>query len=121
MTDAEEFSDLIGVPYKENGRDKNGFDCYGLVIEAEKRIGNKLDDVVYDCHEIRLARENERLLNVVPCEKIERGCILEMHASGQLHIGMAINEKEFIHCTINQGVRISKISMATIFKVFKVV
>lgn len=36
----ELLGDMVGVPYVFKGRDpKNGIDCYGLVMEAAKRLG----------------------------------------------------------------------------------
>ena len=33
------YDDLIGVPFVDGGRDKNGLDCWGLVKEAFRRQG----------------------------------------------------------------------------------
>ena len=33
------FDDLIGKPYKENGRGPDGYDCYGLVEIVSRRLG----------------------------------------------------------------------------------
>ena len=38
------FSDLIGKPYKKNGRGPDSYDCYGICIEVCKRIGTKLPE-----------------------------------------------------------------------------
>lgn len=44
----ELIKDLIGVPWKENGRDvKTGLDCYGLVLEVSKRAGLS----AFDCND----------------------------------------------------------------------
>ena len=40
--------DLIGIPYKDHGRDFSGMDCYGIAIEVLKRFGKNLPDVFYD-------------------------------------------------------------------------
>ena len=114
--------DLIGIPYKENGRTKeSGFDCYGLAIEVEKRLGKQLIDVQYENHDIELSSEYAPLLNVKKCNSIYQGVILEMHVKNELHIGVAINNKQFIHATRNQGVRISLISSYPIINKYEVV
>jgi len=116
-----EISDLIGIPYKENGRDLNGLDCYGLAIEVEKRLGKNLIDVVYDNHSEELAEEYKPLLNLREVSQIYRGVILEMHHDGELHIGVALNKEVMIHATINQGVRISKIGCLPIEHKYEVI
>lgn len=113
-------SDLIGIPYKDKGRDKSGYDCYGLVIECEKRLGKKLNDVVYDNHDIKLAQENVPTLNLVKTDIIKEGTVIEMHGCGELHIGFALDQKRMIHATTNQGVRISLINPRLIANLYEV-
>lgn len=43
-----EYRDLIGVPFKMRGRDTDGLDCYGLVMELYKRLGIELTDYEYE-------------------------------------------------------------------------
>lgn len=102
-------SDLIGIPYKENGRDSNGYDCYGLCIEVEKRLGRQLEDVIYENHDTRLFNEYLPTLNVCLTDNITEGTLLEMEYNGELHLAVALNNETMIHCTTNQGVKISPI------------
>ena len=91
------FDDLLGVPYKDHGRDKNGYDCYGLAIEAARRFGYKLDDVIYDDHALELSDEYKPTLNVTPIDKPRAGALIEMKCGDELHVGICINSREFIH------------------------
>ena len=41
------YTDLIGVPFVNRGRDKNtGFDCYGLVKEVFRRYGYTIPNMI---------------------------------------------------------------------------
>lgn len=113
-------SDLIGIPYKDKGRDKSGYDCYGLVIECEKRLGKHLNDVVYDNHDVSLVRENVSTLNLIKTDIITEGTVIEMHRNGELHIGFALDQKKMIHATTNQGVRISLINPKLVANIYEV-
>lgn len=113
-------ADLIGVPYKENGRDLKGLDCYGLAIEVCKRYGKTLKDVYYNNHDIELADKYAPTLNVRKTDEIKAGCLLEMTFLNELHIGVVINKKEFIHATKN-GVQINNIRNAPIINIYEVI
>lgn len=114
--------DLIGVPYKENGRSKEeGFDCYGLAIEVERRLGKKLNDVVYNNHDIELSNKYAPTLNVKLTNSIEEGNLIEMHLKNTLHIGVILNDREFIHATEKYGVKISSIKAFPISNIYKVI
>lgn len=101
-------SDLIGIPYKSCGRTKDGYDCYGLAIEVEKRIGKTLIDILSLSNQ-DLSQESASSLNVEKTDIIKTGTIIETRLNGNLHIGVALDSERFIHATINQGVRISLI------------
>lgn len=116
-----DISDLIGVPYKENGRSLEGLDCYGLAIEVEKRIGKNLIDVYYNNHNIELSDEYSPLLNIRKIVNVYPGALLEMHIGSELHIGVAITKDLMIHATKNQGVRISKINAYPITNIYEVI
>ena len=103
-----EINDLIGTPYRDHGRDAAGFDCYGLAIEVARRFGYKLNDVIYENHDIELSAQNVPTLNITPIEAPREGAIIEMETGNELHIGICLNAREFIHMTRN-GCRINQI------------
>ena len=113
-------SDLIGAPYKDNGRTVEGFDCYGLAIEVEKRFGKKLSDAVYENHDLELSQKWAPLLNVKKTDFIKAGSLLEIHVGNTLHVAVALDEVRMIHATTNQGVRISKIAAYRIAGIYEV-
>ena len=113
-------SDLIGIPYKEHGRDLSGLDCYGLAILVEKRFGKTLKDAVYENHDAELSQKWAPLLNVSKTDFITEGSILEFHIKNTLHIGVALNSQNMIHATTNQGVRISRIAAYKIANIYEV-
>lgn len=122
LLDTLEIKDLIGIPYKENGRDLTGLDCYGNGIFAVYILSKKkLRDVIYENHNIELADENAPLLNIRKTDFINKGTLLEIHAGNELHIGVALNKKEFIHATYNHGVKISPIGAYTVVNKYEVI
>lgn len=104
--------DLLGIPYKLHGRDKDGYDCYGLVIEVEKRFGRRLPDFY--------TKSKADHLNIGELIKSSRiiktntpvlgDLILFYDSKGRtVHIGVYLKNDDFIHCDC-YGVRISKLS-----------
>ena len=113
-------SDLIGIPYKDHGRTAEGLDCYGLAIVVLERFGKKLDDVVYENHDMELSGTWAPLLNVRRTDIIKAGSLIEIHIKGTLHIAVALDNRTMIHATTNQGVRISKIAAYKLAAVYEV-
>jgi hypothetical protein len=107
-------ADLIGIPYKPKGRDKNGMDCLGVAIEVLKRNGITLKDVFYEDTE---PETNKRIMETmeasIPSTKLERpeiNCIIEFTVLGQpSHIGVYLGNDEFIHASRQFGVVIDRL------------
>lgn len=103
-----ELNDLIGTPYKDHGRDASGYDCYGLAIEVSRRYGYKLNDIIYENHNIELSAQNVPTLNVTPIDEPREGAIIEMEYGDELHVGVCLNARDFIHMT-RQGCKVNRI------------
>ena len=92
----ELFKDLLGVKYKDNGRSKEGCDCYGLAIEVLKRLGIKLEDFINN--------PIEKKLDLKPIQNPEIGCIIWFRKSNVSHIAVYIGEGLLIHAKRDFGV-----------------
>ncbi len=107
---------LIGAKYKLHGRTKEeGFDCYGLVMAVEKKLGNELPDFDYkvDSYELFLKYYTE-MLNAKKVKKINafvEGAILLFSNSNGLknHIGVYVGDGFFVHCNYS-GVHLDKVT-----------
>ncbi len=110
--------DLIGVPYKDNGRDLNGLDCYGVVLLIAERSGIKVPDIKFENHNLALSDEYAPTLPVKETAELKEGIILEMDYKNSIHLGIVLNKKEFIHATKN-GVRINRIGTFKIRKMYE--
>jgi cell wall-associated NlpC family hydrolase len=108
--------DLLSVPYKKNGRDMNGFDCYGLVLEVCNRFGHKLKDFKYTDTSYKTF---EKILKEVDPEKegvklakppFLAGDIILFITAGTFenHCGVYLGDNQFIHCDI-YGVHVQDI------------
>ncbi len=102
------WDDLLTVPYKANGRDTSGMDCYGLVLECCRRNETPLRDVRYEGAEISADTLSfyTRKVNVRPIESAEAGAVIECEYKGNLHIGFLIDAKTVLHMTY-EGMRVS--------------
>lgn len=109
--------DLIGVRYTHYGRTKEqGFDCYGLAIEVERRLGHSLPDIEkarredYDfdeCRKIFFAKVKARQTDW-PEKKGD--VVLMKDMSGNLtHIGVYLGKGRVVHCDRRYGVHIDRI------------
>lgn len=110
--------DLLGVPFKIHGRDKSGFDCYGLAIEISKRFGHKLVDMFYDYNSTNNLQDlNDNTYNIthgsglIKTEQPTMSDVLLFFDSKNrtTHIGIYLSDDNFIHCD-GEGVHISKLS-----------
>ena len=116
------YDDLLSVPYKQNGRNKSGMDCYGLVIECCKRAGVELKDIVYKDSRVATDELTKYTagMNVREISSIKSGCIIQCEYASMLHIAFALDKKVCIHAT-HEGVRITPVCALKNVKYFEVV
>lgn len=107
-------SDLIGIKYKEHGRDLSGFDCYGYVMYAYKRLGIELPDFDYKTYSGKFITEClDAVLKGGHLKKIntltDDALILFNDSHGfKSHIGIYAGRNMFSHCD-KKGVHLEPI------------
>ena len=97
--------DLVGKPYRKNGRGPEGYDCYGLAIEVEKRFGHEWENIE-DCEKngydfnLCLAQWKTRVsIEEVTSPQQEGDVILLKDNHGVIsHIGIYLGSGMVIHC-----------------------
>lgn len=95
-----QYEDWRGVRYRSGGTDYRGVDCSGLVQAVFK-----------DAFEMDLPRtsaEQAKLGEPVPRDEIQPGDLLYFIDRGRKHVGVAVNENEFLHASRKKGVVLSK-------------
>lgn len=111
-----EYQDLIGIPFKDGGRDTHGMDCWGVVKTLLERQGYRhIPDYCISAFET-IAIQNEleqkrhiwrKLAFPVP------GCVILL-ANGCTplanHVGIVVDKRRFIHSYIRAGVCLSLLS-----------
>lgn len=107
------YDDLLNVPFKKFGRDKNGFDCYGVVMECCKRAGTPLKDLYGDIVDLPADRVNDYIsggLNVkeIPAPKVG-GLVYSIYKSN-VHVGYIVSRGLVLHATIDKGVKLSPLA-----------
>lgn len=111
-----EINDLIGIPYKKNGRDKNGFDCYGYLLELAKRKGKTLPDLEEmkndDVDFIKCLNDGKSLAEVKEAElplHDDDIIIFDNMCGVAHHCGWYLGDGLFTHCD-GHGVHCERIS-----------
>lgn len=110
-----ELSDLIGIKYKNHGRTKEeGFDCLGLVLEVEKRLGRDVADLDYEKPELSTFQKAKILKDGLPLKKIEKPVLYSIVIFGKgsynNHVGIYIGGGKMLHCTQEHGVHVTKLA-----------
>lgn len=110
-----DYEDLVGIPFKDGGRDENGYDCWGLARELFKRQGINLRD--YTCSSentivvAQLMKGDEPLWEKL--QKPRSGCLIAirmLHDGWANHCGIYIENGKFIHAYSEEtGVVIDRI------------
>jgi cell wall-associated NlpC family hydrolase len=97
---------LRGVAYRNGGSDPNGFDCSGFTQYVFAQHGVALP---------RDTREQSQVGEKIKRKDIQTGDLVFFHtvASGVSHVGIAVNDDEFVHAPSTAGVvRVEHLSSA---------
>lgn len=93
--------------FKNDKWQKSKNDCWTLLQDIFKdEHGKKLPDIPIFEDEESFVRGNIKHKKV---DKACKGIVVHVSTSKYEHIGYALNDKEYIHKTINQGVKITPI------------
>lgn len=110
------FDDLYDLPFMIHGRGNGGYDCYGLVIEVERRLGREMKDLYEEyTKENYLERLDENTrgfienMNLVKTDRPSYGDIIVFFENGKsVHVAVYLNRDDFIHCD-GRGVHIDNL------------
>lgn len=107
------YDDLLNIPFKKFGRDKTGFDCYGVVMECCRRAGTPLRDLYGGIVDLPADGVNDYIsggLNVreIPAPKV--GGLVYSIYHGNVHVGYIVERGLVLHATIDKGVKISPLA-----------
>ncbi len=106
------YEDLLNIPFKKFGRDRSGYDCYGLVMECCRRAGTPLRDLYGGIKDLPADRVNDYIsggLNVRQIETPRPGCLVYSIYRGNVHVGFMVSGSLVIHAT-EKGVRVSPVA-----------
>ncbi len=94
---------MLGQPYRFGGAAPGGFDCSGLVVYAAGGAGVRVP---------RTAAEQLGSGAVADARELQVGDLIFMHlAHKELHVGIALDDKRFIHAPSSGGhVRIDSLA-----------
>jgi lipoprotein Spr len=95
-----QYDDWRGVRYRPGGSDYRGVDCSGLV-----------QAIFRDAFEMDLPRtsiEQSKMGESVARGEIQPGDLLYFVDRGRKHVGVAVNENQFVHASRKKGVILSK-------------
>lgn len=104
------YDDLLNIPFKKFGRDKNGYDCYGVVMECCRRAGTPLRDLYGDIVDLPADSVNDyirRGLNVRQIDTPKTGALVYSIYKSNVHVGYIVSRGCALHATIDKGVKIS--------------
>lgn len=105
----------IGIPYTAGGRDENGIDCWGLVRLVYK---NEFNIQLPGFEDQYLESDSERTQELIAqyregWEAVEvptEGCVILLRVMGHVsHIGIMINNHQFLHAQRGSGSSIQDI------------
>lgn len=120
-----DFSDLIGKPFADLGRGPDTYDCWGVVLEVNRRLGRELSDYGVSCHVWDHVEILQRYQNAVgQFEKVANGhqpgdVVLFRRFSGGLHFGVVIDQYYCLHTTENTGIQMQRLDSPTMRKLIK--
>ena len=109
------YSDLIGIPFVDGGRDLSGMDCYGLAIEVFKRHNIVLPDYRISCEDasqinqtVNREKQGGRWLRL---ERPEIPCVIVLRFNRFVwnHVGVYVGAGKMIHTAKKTGVRIERL------------
>lgn len=104
------YDDLLNIPFRRFGRDKSGFDCYGLALECCRRAGTPLRDIRGGLESLPSGSVNDYIsggLNVRETKKPRTGGLVCTSYRGNVHIGYIVGRNLVLHATIDKGVKVS--------------
>jgi cell wall-associated NlpC family hydrolase len=107
------YDDLLNIPFKKFGRDKNGFDCYGVVMECCRRAGTPLRDLYGDIVDLPAESVTDYIsggLNVREISEPRTGALVYSFYHGNVHVGYIVERGLVLHATIDKGVKISPLA-----------
>jgi hypothetical protein len=118
------YDDLLNIPFKKFGRDKSGFDCYGVVMECCKRAGTPLKDLYSDIVDLPADKVNEYIaggLNVRQIDNAKIGALVYSIYHSNTHVGYIVERDKVLHATIDRGVKISPLKAMHPIAFFEVI
>ena len=107
------YDDLLNIPFKKFGRDKSGFDCYGVVMECCRRAGTPLRDLYGDIVDLHAESVTDYIsggLNVREISEPRTGALVYSIYHGNVHVGYIVERGLVLHATIDKGVKISPLA-----------
>lgn len=102
------YDDLIGLPFKENGRGPDVYDCYGVAIEVNRRLGKEIPDyaiLVAQVVEVIQQEVDNHKHEFMRVSKPEPGDIVLIRSepgSGD-HFGVIVGRSVFLHASARTG------------------
>jgi len=105
-----DLSDLKMVPFKDRGRDRSGYDCYGLAMEVFRRYGIELLDYEGSCWDKKAIQATfekwrEQWIAVDGEPPVPAMVVMKANSPEDInHVAVYIGNGRFIHTLDKVGV-----------------
>ena len=94
---------LHGNPYRSGAKGADAFDCSGFIHYVYKRSG------------VTLPVTTEQLIksgSEIPRDDVQPGDLVFFRIKKDLHVGIMLNRKEFIHASSSRGIVVDNVDAA---------
>jgi len=115
LLDILKYEDLIGVPYKRNGKSpEEGFDCYWLCWFLRKRIGRPIPEKIFSTFRVLRSGEVEKFETdfVKSIKPVPYWIVYFRLGDLKVHVGLVLKDcRHFIEVDEVIGVHTEKLSV----------